>query len=117
MTENLLMYLMIFFINVIKNLNITVNGDILCEANNIKDPVLKAIEKYKKHPSIKAIAGLSKNYNFILEKVSYEELLHKIKQLDTKKQVRTLTSLQKLKLIQIFLKIFFIKFLTTSLQH
>ena len=42
-----------FFINGVKNLNITVNVDILCEANNIKDPVLKAIEKYKKHPSIK----------------------------------------------------------------
>ena len=53
--------------------------------NNINDPVLRAIEKYKKHPSIKAIAGISKNDNFILEKVSYEEILHEIKQLDTGK--------------------------------
>ena len=37
----------------------------LCEASNIKDPVLKAIEKCKRHPSIKAMAGLSKNDNFI----------------------------------------------------
>ena len=44
-----------FFTNAVKNLNITVSGDIPYEANNIKDPVLKAIEKYKKHPSIKAI--------------------------------------------------------------
>ena len=73
------------FINVVRNVNITVSGDILCETNNIKDPVLKAIEKYKKHLSIKAIAGLSKNDNFILEKVSYEEMLHEIKQLDTRK--------------------------------
>ena len=57
-----------FFINVVKNLNVTVSGNILCEANKMKDPVLKAIEKYKKHPSIKAIAGLSKNVSFILEK-------------------------------------------------
>ena len=41
----------------VKNLNITVNGD-MCKANNIKDPVSKAIEKYKKRGSIKA--GISK---------------------------------------------------------
>ena len=74
-----------FFINAVKDLNIAISGDILCEANNMKDPVLKAIEKYKKHPSIKAIAGISKNDNFILEKVSYEEIMHEIKQLDTRK--------------------------------
>ena len=80
------MYLMIFFsTNVAKNLNITVSEDILCEVNNINDPVLRAIVKYKKHPSIKAKAGISKNDNFILEKVSYEEIMHEIKQLDTGK--------------------------------
>ena len=57
-----------FFTYVIKNLNIAVSGDILYKANNIKDPVLKSIENYKKHPNIKAIAGLSKNDNFVLEK-------------------------------------------------
>ena len=36
-----------FFTNAVKNLNITVSGDILCEANNVKDPVLKTIEKNK----------------------------------------------------------------------
>ena len=51
----------------VKNFNITVSGNILCEANNIKDPALEAIEKYKKHPSIKAIAGISKYDNFIKE--------------------------------------------------
>ena len=55
------------------------------EANNIKDPVLRATEKFKKHPSIKAIASASKNDNLILEKVSYEEILHEIKQLNTRK--------------------------------
>ena len=43
-----------FFTNVVKNHNIIVSGDILYEANNIKYPALKAIEKYKKYPSIKA---------------------------------------------------------------
>ena len=46
---------------------------------------MKAIENYKKHPSIKSIEGLSKNDNFILEKASYEEMLDEIKQLDTRK--------------------------------
>ena len=46
---------------------------------------MKANEKYKKHPSIKAIAGVSKNNNFILGKVSYEKNLYEIKQLDTRK--------------------------------
>ena len=54
-----------FFINAVKNLNITVSGDILCDENNIKYPLLKAIEKYKKHPSIKAIAGIGKTDNFL----------------------------------------------------
>ena len=62
-----------FFTTVVKNLNITVIEDILCKANNIKDPVLRCIEKYKKNLSIKGIAGISKNDNFILEKVSYEK--------------------------------------------
>ena len=31
-----------FFTDAVKNLKITVSGDILCEANNIKDPVCKA---------------------------------------------------------------------------
>ena len=83
--ENFLIYVLIFFNNAVKNLNITVSGNILCEVNNMKNPVLKAIEKYKKHPSIKAVLGISKNDNFILEKVFYEEILHKTKQLDTRK--------------------------------
>ena len=74
-----------FFTDAVKNLKITVRGDILCEANNIKDPVCKAFQEYNKHPSIKAIADITKNDNFILEKVSYEEVLHEIKQLDTRK--------------------------------
>ena len=82
---NFLIYVLIFFNNAVKNLNITVSGNILCEVNNMKNPVLKAIEKYKKHPSIKAVLGISKNDNFILEKVFYEEILHKTKQLDTRK--------------------------------
>lgn len=43
------------------NLNIILSRDILCDAEGIDGSVLKATEKYKKHPSIKAIADISKN--------------------------------------------------------
>ena len=73
------------FTNAVKNLNIKVSRDILFKANNIKDPVLRTVKKYKKHPSIKAIVSISKNDNFVSEKVSCKETLHEIKQLDTRK--------------------------------
>ena len=56
-----------------KNLNITVGGDILCKADNIKVTALRAIEKYNQHPSIVAMAGISKKIFFfliILQKIS-----------------------------------------------
>ena len=46
---------------------------------------MKAIDKYRKHPSIKTIAGIRENNNFVLEKVFYKEILHEIKQLDARK--------------------------------
>ena len=74
-----------FFTNVVKNLNIAVSGDIMCEANNIKDHVLNAIEKCKKHPSIKAIAGLSKNEYLFYKKYPTKKFCMKKRQLDTRK--------------------------------
>ena len=56
-----------------KNLNITVGGDILCKADNIKVTALRAIEKYNQHPSIVVMAGISKKIFFfliILQKIS-----------------------------------------------
>ena len=32
-----------------------------CDTTGIEDPVLKAVEKYKKHPSIEVIRSISKN--------------------------------------------------------
>ena len=58
-----------FFSNVVKNLKITINENIISDTNGIDDPVLKAIEKYKKHPSILAIKKISKNNIFSFQKV------------------------------------------------
>ena len=67
-----------FFANVVKNLNITINEDILSDTKAIDDPVLIANKKCKKHPSIRAIKDISKNNTFSFQKVSYEEALKEI---------------------------------------
>lgn len=49
------------------------------------DSVLKAIGKYKKHPSIEAIKSLSKNSSFSFQKLSYEKLLKETQNVDASK--------------------------------
>ena len=44
-----------FFRNIVKELNIKVKEDLLCDVSDIKDPVERTIQKYKNHPSIKMI--------------------------------------------------------------
>ena len=41
-----------FFGNIIKNLNIPINSDVLEDVSIIQDPIIAAIEKYKRNPSI-----------------------------------------------------------------
>ena len=41
-----------FFGNIIKNLNISINSEVLEDVSMIQDPIIAAIEKYKRHPSI-----------------------------------------------------------------
>ena len=41
-----------FFSNIAKELNIKVKEDLLCDVSDINDPVERAIQKYKNHPSI-----------------------------------------------------------------
>ena len=52
-----------FFGNIVKNLNISQYSDFDPIIENIKDPTLKAILKYKKHSSILAIRTKCKNRN------------------------------------------------------
>ena len=44
-----------FFSNIVKELNIKVKEDLLCDVSDINDPVERAIQKYKNHPSIQMI--------------------------------------------------------------
>ena len=41
-----------FFGNIIKNLNISINSEVLEDVSMIQDPIIAAIEKYKRHPTI-----------------------------------------------------------------
>ena len=76
-----------FFSNIVKkpspkfNSNTSVTG-------NIKDPVFKAILKYKNHPSILAIQKYSKNKTFHFEVVNIEKVEKQILKLDKTKASR-----------------------------
>ena len=72
-----------FFSTIISNLNIPeyqVSDPI---SNDVSDPVLKSIQKYKDHPSIKAIEKIAKpNRLFKFSNVEKREILHQIVNLD-----------------------------------
>ena len=75
-----------FFSNVITNLNIPQFNQIDRSSENISDPVIKAIVKYRAHPSVTAIkenCTFKSNFNFLfVEKV---DILKEIKMLQSNK--------------------------------
>ena len=78
-----------FLANAVKNLNIPnyENSDFLAE--NIDDPTIKAIVKWRNHPSILAIALEYKNRtNFSFSFVSKEDVLPEIKVMDVSKVIQ-----------------------------
>ena len=75
-----------FFSNIVKELNIKVKEHLLCDVSDINDPVERAIQKYKNHPSIQMIKETfdsSKTFSFDL--VSSDTIFKEIVSLDTKK--------------------------------
>ena len=74
--------------NIRNTLKIDKDKQFLVEANNIFDPVLKAIKKYSSHPSILSIKEKINNNVFSFQKVTYEEILNEIKNLDTSKSTQ-----------------------------
>ena len=78
-----------FFENAVKNLNISnyENSDSLAE--NIDDPTLKTIAKWRKHPSILEITLEYKNRaNFSFNFISKEDVLTEIKMMDVSKAIQ-----------------------------
>ena len=75
-----------FFSNIVKELNIKVKEDLLCDVSDINDPVEKAIQKYKKHPRIQMIKEtFDSNKKFSFDLVSSDTLFKEILSLDTKR--------------------------------
>ena len=64
-----------FFGNIVKNLNISQYSDFDPIIENVKDPTLKAILKYEKHPSVQAIrTKCNRNGAFSFREVSFKEI-------------------------------------------
>ena len=68
-----------FFSNIVKELNIKVKEDLLCDASDINDPVEKAIQKYKNHLSIQMIKEkFDSNKTFAFDPVSFDTIFKEI---------------------------------------
>ena len=74
-----------FFANIVKEINLVIGNEFLINADHIGDPVQKAIEKYKNHPSVKAISEKYDKNTFSFRYVSLDEIKKEIKNLNTKK--------------------------------
>ena len=72
-----------FFANIVKNLEINQYSNFDPVINHVKDPTLRAILKYKDHPSILAIQNNCKNgIKFAFEEIdlaSIEKEIHNLK--------------------------------------
>ena len=66
------------FANILTELNLAIDEDLLENVNHISDPVLRAIEKYKNHPSVKAISEKYNENTFNFEHVSLDEIIKKL---------------------------------------
>ena len=68
----------VFFSNIVKELNIKVKEDLLCNVSNINDPSEKAIQKYKNHPSIQIMkVTFDSNKTFSFDLVLSDTILRK----------------------------------------
>ena len=77
-----------FFSNIVSNLNIAEYSNCEPLANNISDPILKCVVKYRNHPSILAIGEVCKKHPrrpFSFSKINREEILGEILKLETSK--------------------------------
>ena len=99
-----------FFSNIVKKLNILKFNSNNSVTKNIKDPVFKAILKYKNHRSILAIQKYSKNKIFHFEEVNIGEVEKEMLKLDkTKASQKTDIPTRIIKEILIYLRTFYVR--------
>ena len=79
----------IFFSNAVKNLKIPRFSNTNPLAERLNNPTLKAILKYKNHPSIVAIRNANNNSHFHFNEVSVEEVDKEIRKLSPRKSVQS----------------------------
>ena len=83
--ENISSVLNYFFSNVVSSLNVPSYKDPSVNPDQFEDPVLKANEKYKNHPSIKAIKERNINKVFKFQSISRSDIKKEIFSLDSSK--------------------------------
>ena len=74
-----------FFSNIVKNLEIPEYENLDCNFENVEDPVLRAILKFKNHPSITVIKEKAKNSVFSFYEVDKEKIEKEINRLNKNK--------------------------------
>ena len=74
-----------FFLNIVKVLNISLGQKLLTEADHLEDPVLRILERFKKHPSVVAIFENHKDSAFSFKHVALDKIRKETKRLDMKK--------------------------------
>ena len=74
-----------FFSNIVKEMNVSLDQELLTEADHIEDPVLRIIERFKKHTSVVAIFENHKDSAFSFRHISLDEITKEIKRLEVKK--------------------------------
>ena len=79
----------IFFSNAVRNLKISRFSNTNPLAERLSDPTLKAILKYKNHPSIVAIRNANDNSHFHFNEVSVEEVYKEIRKLIPRKSAQS----------------------------
>ena len=77
-----------FFSNVVKHLKIPEFKDIDFSAECIPHPALKAIMKFRKHPSVSAITNAFNPQSFNFSKVSVDDVLKEINKLGNRKAIQ-----------------------------
>ena len=89
-----------FFNEIVPNLGTKVDEGYLCNASNISDPMEKAIQKYKNHPSIsiikKMVSTVDKNNKFSFEPITADNISQQIKRLNIDKATKGSNILTKL---------------------
>ena len=79
----------LFFSSAVKNFEIHEFSDTNPLAERLFNPVLKAILKYKNHPSIAVIRNVNNSFHFHFNEVSVEEVYKEMRKLSTRKSVQS----------------------------